>query len=296
MVATAKAGKSQFGLRAAKEAAHRQNLPVLLMDSELNENDQKIRIAGMMAEVPYNIIETGYWQLSEQQLRAEGIEDDQEIADILEYGRRLRTDALWEKVEALPIEYMKISGLSVADCIPHMRRWVLQKVKPDPKAKHAQCLIVYDYIKLSSLDEIGRGRVPEWQMHGLNVSSLHEFAKKYNVPVLAFGQTNNELDDGFRCVAGGKRISENVSSISYLKAKTQDERSFDGNGSHLIRVFATRFGRGTKDGYINYEADLRFGKFTELAVGTVDFGAEARRRAQRARDGKSETEADDDDE
>jgi len=265
-------------------AAHKLNIPVLVLDSELNKQDQMIRAVAQLAEVPYDIIETGYWKLDNDELRKEGITDQDELDRIALYRNRMRDDHFWQIVENLPIEYVSISGLSVQDVIPHVRRWLLTRVKPDRESKVPQCLVIYDYIKLANREEL-KGGVAEWQNHGLNVAALHDLATKYNIPVITFGQTNQQIDSGIGCVAGGKRISENVTSITYIKRKTDEERSMDSNGSHLIRVFASRYGRGTHNGYINFNVDLSCGKFVELGIGSVDFDEErAKRRAKYNKD------------
>jgi hypothetical protein len=153
---------------------------------------------------------------------------------------------------------------------------------------------VLDYIKLATLDDVRRG-VAEWQQHGVNVATLHNMMKKYNVPCLAFGQTNNELDEGFKCIAGGKRISENVTSISYLKKKTVDERSFDGDGTHLMKVFGTRYGPGTGDTHINFDVDLSCGDFQEIGLSGVNISAERARRLEEWKSGKKKKNDDDED-
>jgi replicative DNA helicase len=279
VAATAKAGKSQFALRVALSAAYKHNLPVLLCDSELNHNDQRIRLAGMIAKVPYQYIETGFWKLSPDQLKSKGITDEKVILEIQEAGKRLKDPELRRRVDALPIHYQSISGMDMKEVIPHIRRWLLSTVKPDRKTMTPQCLIVYDYIKLARLDEVIKGAA-EWQQHGINVAMLHDLMKKYNVPCLAFGQTNNELDDGFKCIAGGKRISENVTSISYLKRKTDDELSFDSAGSHYIKIFGARYGAAVHGGHINFDADLSIGQFTEIGVSAINFNAERQRRLE----------------
>lgn len=294
VVATAKCGKSQFGLSGAVSAA-RQGLPVLLLDSELNRDDQRIRLVANMAHVPTEYIQTGFWRMTPSQLKAIGITDEQKITDIQECARRMSDPELRERVDKLPITYQSISGLDVASVIPHIRRWILKDVKPDKNAKQAQCLIVYDYLKLATLNEMKiHGNIAEWQMHGINVATLHDMMQKYNVPCLAFGQTNNELDDGIRCVAGGKRISENVTSISYLKRKTPDERAFDGMGTHLIKVFGTRYGTGTGDTHINFDADLSQGFFQELNMSAVNFNTERQKRFEASK--KNKDDHDDEDE
>ena len=224
----------------------------------------------MLAKVPSEYIETGFWRMSESELRQHGVTDVKIIDEIIAYGRRLKDPRLWETVEKMPIFYQSISGLSVPDVIPHMRRWLLTHVKPDRDTRVPQCLIVYDYIKLAMTNEISRGVLQEWQQHGLHVSNLHDFINKYNVPMIAFGQTNNEVDEGIKCVAGGKRISENVDSVSYFKRKNNNERSMDGNGTHMARIFKSRYGRGLWGSHINFEANLAYGEFVELDIGSLE--------------------------
>ena len=266
-VASTKQGKSIWGLVLGLLAARKYNIPVLILDSELNKNDQLIRAVGHLAQVPFDIIETGIWRLSEAELRKQGINDQAELDKIAIYRNRLNDDHFWNIVEKLPIQYVSISGMSVEDTIPHIRRWLLTKVKPDASTKIPQCLIIYDYIKLANREEI-RG-MAEWQAHGLNVASLHGVAQKYNIPIVAFGQTNNETDNGIHAVAGGKRISENVTSITYFKRKTDEERSIDSIGTHYWKNWGARYGKGTPGGHINFDADLGIGYFTELGIGSL---------------------------
>lgn len=295
VVANMKAGKSQFGLRAGIHTSHKLRLPVLYIDTELSESDQKVRTVGMLARVPYNVIETGYWSLSEDQLRAEGLEGD-DLAQMLEYRRRMHDDTFWEMAEKLPIDYLSVSGKPLEEVIPHMRRWVLTKVKPDPDYKFPQCLVIYDYLKLASLQELRGGRVAEWQLHGLNYAMLHDFAKRHHLPILAFGQTNNQSTDDEQCIAGAKRIGENVTSASLLRPKTEEERAMDPNGSHIIKTFVTRHGAGTRNGYINVDAELSMGQFEEIGLGTVNFEAERQRQLEEHRErGRRRRAGEDDD-
>jgi len=294
VAATAKAGKSQFALRAVLNAA-RKGLPVWLGDSELTKKEQQIRLIALMARVPFNYIETGFWKMTPDQLRSCGVIDEQQISHIQECGRRLKDPELRERVLRLPITYQSISGMDVPAVIPHLRRWILKDVKPDRNTQHAQCLVVYDYIKLATITDLKNNRnLAEWQMHGINVAALHDTMKRYNIPGLAFGQTNNEIDDGIKCIAGGKRISENVTSISYFKRKSDDERAFDGNGTHYIRIFGTRFGTGTPIGHINFDADLSCGDFKEIGMSTVNFNEERQKRLEKFKSERRGSEANED--
>lgn len=269
IVGTTGSGKSQFGLKSAVIAA-RKGLPVLYLDSELKKQDQWIRMAAMLAKVPSEYIETGFWKMSEDELRKNGVTDQNKIDEILHYGKRLKDPRLWEAVNKMPIFYQSISGLSVPDVVPHMRRWLLTHVKPDRETRTPQCLIVYDYIKLAMTSEISSGVLAEWQQHGLHVAYLHDFVNKYNVPMIGFGQTNNEVDDGIKCVAGGKRISENVDSVSYFKRKTDNDRAIDGSGTHMCKIFKSRYGKGLWGSHINFDVNLAYGEFIELDIGNTN--------------------------
>lgn len=294
IAATAKTGKSQLGMRLGVNVAL-QSKPVLLADSELSKPEQVVRLVGMLAGVPYNVLETGYWKLSPQELIAEGIPDD-ELPRYEEYKKRMMNRDFWDKVARSPIDYLSISGVSMEDALPRMRRWVLTRVKPDRESKFPECLIIYDYIKLSSFDELRGGKLGEHQVHGFNVMALHEFCKRYNVPVIAFGQTNRELDTDFNCIAGAKRIVDNVTSVTLLKSKTEEEMGFDGTGNHLLRVFCARFGPGTHGGHVNINFDKSRGEVEELGFSTVNFAEERAKKLKAWKDKRSKKKDDDDDE
>jgi hypothetical protein len=295
IVATAKTGKSQFGFSRAIYVAHKLRLPVLLLDSELSKNDQIVRLVGMMARVPYQVLETGYWRLSRDELKAIGIPDS-ELKDYDEYRRRMTDKTFWEKVAALPITYVSIAGLPMEEVIPRIRRWLMTRVKPNRDAKYPECLIVYDYIKLATMDELKGGRVAEYQVHGMNVATLHtEICQRYNVPVIAFGQTNRELDNDIGCVAGAKRIVDNVTSVTLLKRKSEEEMGFDACGNHLLRVLVARFGQGTPVGHININFDKSMGEIHELGYSPVNFEALKAERLQEWKSKRRKKRDDDDD-
>lgn len=270
IAATAKSGKSQFGLSRAYHVGYKLQLPVLYCDSELNKNEQIVRLVGIAAEVPYQVIETGYWKLSDDELRAANILEA-DIPQYAEYRRRMSDQTFWDRVARLPIDYMSIAGIGMEEVLPRIRRWIMTRVKPSKDAKYPECLIVYDYIKLATIDELKGGKIGEHQVHGFNMIALHELCQHYNVPVLAFGQTNRELDTDTRCIAGAKRIEDNVTSMTLLKRKTDEELGFDPSGDHLLRVFGGRFGPGTPTGHININFDKSRGLIKELGYSNVDF-------------------------
>jgi hypothetical protein len=101
---------------------------------------------------------------------------------------------------------------------------------------------------------------------GDSCMALHDFAEEFNLPILAFGQTNRQLDVDINMVAGAKKIVELVDSISLWRKKTADELAVDPNGTHEIHELAARHGKGLSS-YVNIQADLSIGKFQELGLG-----------------------------
>lgn len=299
--ANMKTGKTQIALHFAKKAAQLHNLPVLYIDTELSEEDQKVRMVGMLAEVPYDIITSGVWKLSDADMEKLGL-DDSKLKTLKEYRDRMHDDNFWRVAESLNIRYLSVPGLSFDEVIPMMRRWVLTIAKPDFNSKTPQCLLIYDYLKLANVEELRGGKIAEWQIHGLNYQKLHEFAKMYNIPIISFGQSNNVNEDSERAIAGAKRIGENVTSITLYKSKDKLSLAADPDGSHYLKIVATRHGAGTPGCYINLDAELDKGKFSEKSIGNVDFASlkeqqrEMFRENQRNKKRKNTDDDEDDDE
>lgn len=72
-----------------------------------------------------------------------------------------------------------------------MRRWLVKDVGLNDDGTAKDCVIFYDYIKL--MDTAGLSQdVKEYQLLGFMMTSLHNFAVKYKVPIVAFIQLNRD--------------------------------------------------------------------------------------------------------
>lgn len=250
-----KSRKSFFGLHSAIHVAHKYKIPVLLCDSELNQQDQTVRAFGILYKIPTWILETGFWKLDEPELVKRDI-DKYQFDQIRDAKKKLLDEDLKKQFAELPITYLSVNELGVMDAIPLMRQWIFQKAKTTSDSKIPQAFIIYDYLKLSTESELKREggiRLQEYQSLGLNCSALHNFAQKYNLPILTFGQTNREIDDNINCIAGSKRLVELTDSCSLLKEKSDSVRLRFPNGNFMLKVFCSRHGQKTDPGHIDFE-------------------------------------------
>jgi len=129
------------------------------------------------------------------------------------------------------------------------------------------CLIIYDYLKLMDSADISHN-MAEHQMLGFLISSFHNFAVKWALPILATVQLNREGvgKDGGQFIAASDRILWLCSNCSILKGKTPEEFAEDPhkNGIKKLIVTDTRFGPGMEKGnYINIHDRLERAAFEE---------------------------------
>ncbi len=264
-VATTKAGKSQFGARAAVELS--RHIPVLYCDSELNEVAQSVRAFGMFGEIPYEIIETGYWKADPHKIKRDGY--DQTFATQCGLARQVLEDEdVWAQFKSHKLYYKKMTGMTAREMLPFLRRWVMQHVGLDTQTHQARCLIVWDYIKLSRIDEVKAAGVGAHDVLGDSCMALHDFAEEFNLPILAFGQTNRSMDKDLSMIAGAKKIAELVDSISLLHKKDAIDFTNSPRGTHEIHILASRYGKGVST-HIDVNVDLSMGKFEELGTAKI---------------------------
>jgi len=262
VAATAKAGKSQLGVRAALELS--KYIPVLYCDSELNEMSQSVRAYGMLSEINYEILETGFWNSDYNDILSEGYNTTFATQCKLAHTI-LKDETIWNEFKNRKLFYKQMTGMTAREMIPYLRRWVTQQAGLDRQTRVPQCMIVWDYIKLARVDEVRTLGVGAHDVIGDACMALHDFAEEFNLPILAFGQTNREINIDINMIAGAKKIVELVDSVSLLRKKDVDDLMIDPTGTHEIHNLVTRHGKGIST-YINITADLGIGKFAELGI------------------------------
>ena len=172
---------------------------------------------------------------------------------------------MWADFKSRKLYYKKMTGMTAREMLPFLRRWVMQHVGIDSQTRQARCLIVWDYIKLSRIDEVIKMGVGAHDILGDTCSALHDFAEDFNLPILAFGQTNRVMDKDLSMIAGAKKIVELVDSISLFHKKDATDLVQSPEGTHEMHNLASRYGKGLST-HVNIDADLSIGKFTELGI------------------------------
>lgn len=264
IAATQKTGKSFFGLYAALYVAKKYNIPVLYCDSEMTEEEQQNRACAAFMKIPFDEIRGGLWGQDYNTLLGMGVDPD-DAERLVSYRDVITDQQLREEFDKLPIYYYSINGKTVKTALPFLRQWAMQYRKPCPGDKVPNCLIIWDYIKLNSAEEI-QGNIKDYQAIGFTCGTLKNFASEYCLPILTFGQTNRERERGFKQVAGSNKIVELSSSISLLYKKSASDRMNDPDGNCGLEVWASRNGPGLGNAHINLDFRHEICSIKELDI------------------------------
>ena len=157
-----------------------------------------------------------------------------------------------------------------------MRRWLAKSVGLNDQGKANDCVIIYDYVKLMEASELAKSDLKEFQLLGFMMTALHNFALRYEVPVLGFIQLNRDgiTKESTDAASGSDRIMWLCSNFTIYKQKSDEEIAKDGpeNGNRKMVPIIARHGAGLEDGdYINV---LMKGAYAKLIEGMTAYELE----------------------
>ncbi len=246
IAARSKVGKSICGGNMGYHVATK-GIPILNLDTEMTKEDHTTRTVAMVSEVGITDIETGKFA---------------QKPDILEKVNRAS-----QKIKNVPYYHKSIAGRPLEDQLAIMRRWMIKEVGLNDDGTAKPCVIIYDYLKLMNSQEIGKD-MAEYQVLGFMMTTLHNFAVRYRVPILAFMQLNRDgiTKEDTATASGSDRIIWLCSNFTILKYKSDEEVSDDGekNGNRKLVPVIARHGEGLNDGdYINCHFKGWCAKITE---------------------------------
>lgn len=241
-----KTGKTLLSDNMGRNVA-KLGIPVLNMDTEMNKDDHINRILAMMSEIEINTIETGRFSDSPDK-KNKLIKAAQELKDLKLYHK-------------------SIAGKPFEDQLAIMRRWLVKDVGLNDDGTAKDCVIFYDYLKLMDSSGISQD-MKEYQVLGFMMTSLHNFAVRYKVPIVAFIQLNRDgiTKESTDSASGSDRIIWLCSNFSIFKRKSDEEIAEDGpdGGNRKLIPLVSRHGGGLDDNdYINCHMKGWCAKITE---------------------------------
>lgn len=233
-----KAGKSSIAEQISIHVT-RKGIPVLNIDTEMGLTNHWKRLIANISNVTINDLERGIYRKDQSQID--------------------KVNAAVDEIKQLPYDYISVAGQRFEDILSQIRRWILTKVGYDENHVRKDCLIIFDYLKIMSQDQI-TNQLSEHQAIGFLVSNLHNFSVKYNVPFLTFTQLNRDAltRETTDVISQSDRLGWFCSNVSIFKTKSDEEIAEDGpqNGNRKMVVLAARDGPGMPPGeYLNF--DLR---------------------------------------
>jgi len=242
-----KVGKSVFGDNVAIHVA-RQGIPVLMLDTEMSQEDHLNRIISNLSSIPINDVATGKF-----------VDEQEKIVNI--------QNAV-DEIKDMPYNYASVAGKSFDQIMNIIKRWLIQDVGQDENGRTNPCLVVYDYLKLMSSGSIS-GHIQEYQALGFQITELHNLAVKYDFPCLAFVQLNRDgiTRESTDTVSGSDRLVWLCTSFSIFKMKSPEEIAEDGpgGGNRKLVPITSRHGPGMEDGnYINMNMRGEYARLLEL--------------------------------
>lgn len=255
-------GKSHIGVNVAMRLACgcgydwpnldvRERVPVLYLDTEMQENDHRFRGLGNLCGVSARKLKRGTY------------------AKDPTWQRKVREAAKY--LESVPYEMLSIAGQPFEETLGTMRRWIRRRVGLGPDGKAKPCLIVFDYVKLMDSSGLSKN-IAEFQQLGFIMTGLHNFAVRYNVPILAFCQLNR---DGINveetnAIGGSDRLLWLASDLLLYKPLTEEEIAALANQgvfTHKFVVLKSRHGPGLPSKhFIAMRADYDCSRVTEGPV------------------------------
>ena len=236
-----------FGDAVAMHVAKNLDIPVLVLDTEMSKEDHLNRMLANISGVEINSISSG--KFASNNLEAEKVE----------------TAAA--ELEQIPYHYVSIAGQPFENILSIMRKWIYQEVGFDENGRTKDCLIIYDYLKLMNSSSISNS-MQEFQVLGFQITQLHNFCVKYDVPCLSFVQLNRDgiTKESTDVVSGSDRLIWLCTSFTIFKLKSDEEMADDEdeNGNRKLVPIVARHGAGLDDGdYINMNMFGKFGKIVE---------------------------------
>ena len=219
-------GKTTFINDLCLGAAMKNNVPVLVLDTEMTTEEIQFRMAAANTGVPLWYLETGNWRKNKEM-----------VTKVREWFNNLKKHKYY---------HYHVRNKTVDEVCSMIRRWHMQHVGRDGK-----CVIAYDYVKLT-----GERVDKNWAEHqaiGEKIDKLKRVAEEIKAPLVTAMQMNrsgemhnrnsSSLVDDSSAISLSDRLQWLATFVAIFRRKTLDEIALDGErfGTHKLIPLKTRF-------------------------------------------------------
>jgi replicative DNA helicase len=196
------------------------NLQALILDTEMQTNVIRFRIASSITGIPMWWLETGNFK-NNKELLAKWNSKKSELSKA--QGK---------------VKHLQVAGKPIAEIESIIQRWYLGQV-----GRGNPAIVVYDYIKLTGEMEKGK---QEYQLIGDKVDRLKELSVRMNIPILTACQLNRSAENGAddsSAIAQSDRLQWFAAYVGIFRRKTLEEQAEDGAhfGTHKMIELASRY-------------------------------------------------------
>jgi replicative DNA helicase len=205
---------------ASKATIINPNINALILDTEMQTEVIKFRIASSITGIPMWHLETGNFKRNKE-LLAKWNSKKAELS--MAQGK---------------VKHLQVSGKPISEIESIIQRWYLGQV-----GRGNPAIVVYDYIKLTGESDKSK---QEYQLIGDKVDRLKELAVRLNLPILTACQLNRSAENGTddsSAIAQSDRLQWFAAYVGIFRRKTIEEQAEDGAqfGSHKMIELAARY-------------------------------------------------------
>jgi len=219
-------GKTTFINDLCLGAAIKNDVPVLVLDTEMTTEEIQFRMAAANTGVPLWYLETGRWRNNEEMTN--------------------KVRKYFKEVKKHQYFHYHVRNKNVDEICALIRRWHMKHV-----GRGNRCVIAYDYVKLT-----GEKVSQNWAEHqaiGEKIDKLKRVAEEIKAPLITAmqmnrsGETHNRnsgsLVDDSSAISLSDRLQWFATFVAIFRRKTTDEIALDGErfGTHKLIPLKTRF-------------------------------------------------------
>ena len=212
-------GKTTFINEMCLGTAIRNDVPVLVLDTEMGTEEIQFRMAAAKTGVPLWYLETGKWR------------SEEEMAPKVEkYLSNLKKHKYF---------HYHVKNKTADEVCAIIRRWHMRYV-----GRGNRCIVAYDYVKLTG-EKVDRNWA-EHQAIGEKIDKLKRVAEEIKAPLITAMQMNRSgenLVDDSSAISLSDRLQWFATFVAIFRRKTIEEVENDGQrfGTHKLIPLKTRF-------------------------------------------------------